>query len=204
LRAARVSNRKGPVVRSPSTRLAAASPAVASLVARAILATACALPGSGYAEANGGAVILARGLAGPYHVSVWMEPTPPRRGLVDLSVAVMKPESGQPAVGTEVRVHATSPRGDRSASNLERGAGGNLLLHHGELDLREPGRWQVLVEVTGPAGPGEATFEVNVLPSAGWTRAVAWMGSLLALFLVAAYYRRRQRRMPTASRVSKA
>lgn len=131
--------------------------------------------------ADGGAVILSRAAAGPYHASVWVEPSPPRSGIVDLSVAVIKPDTGRPALGTDVQVSVTSPRGARSTARLERGAGGNLLIHHGNLDLGGPGRWRFLVEATGPAGSGASAFELSVLPPAGWTRAGAWVAALLAL-----------------------
>ena len=152
-------------------------------VACVIVSVASTLLVPGWAEADGGAVILSRAPAGPYHVSVWVEPSPPRSGIVDLSVAIMKPETGRPALGTDVQVSVTSPRGAHSTASLERGAGGNLLIHHGNLDLGEPGRWRFLLEVVGPAGSGASAFELNAIPSAGWTRIAAWVAALLAVVI---------------------
>ena len=62
------------------------------------------LLGSANAEANGGALRLARAPLGPYVVSVWTQPDPPRVGTIDVSVAVMAPGTGE-AVGRLRRLH---------------------------------------------------------------------------------------------------
>jgi len=46
---------------------------------------------------NGGTLRLGHVTAGPYHVSAWTQPQPPRVGRLDLSVAVMFPDSGAPS-----------------------------------------------------------------------------------------------------------
>ena len=125
---------------------------------------------AGVVMGDGGGLRLARARAGPYLVSVWIDPDPPRIGSLDISVAVMKPSDGQsePNVEVQARAKRSGAPGTTSPIALPRGAGGNLLLHHGELDLPEPGRWRISLAVSGPAGSGEAAFEVEARPRAVW------------------------------------
>src|SRR5262249_60463901 len=82
--------RLGPVKRGPQVscrvvirRAAAALVALAWLVAPA--------PGPRIAVAgHGGVVQLNRAAAGPYALSVWTQPTPPRAGPLRVDVAVMR------------------------------------------------------------------------------------------------------------------
>lgn len=119
------------------------------------------------ADANGGTLRLSRVPAGPYLISGWTRPDPPRVGRLDLSVAVMTPDTAQAILNAEVRATATlmarqeGPAGTR----LERGGGGNLLLYHGNLEVPAAGPWRVLIQAGGPAGSGIAVFELEVRPS---------------------------------------
>ena len=58
------------------------------------------------ARANDGTLRLSRATTGPYLVSAWTRPDPPRVGRIDLSVAVMKPDSGQAVLDAEVQARA--------------------------------------------------------------------------------------------------
>jgi len=119
------------------------------------------------ANANGGTLRLSRVTAGPYLVSAWTRPDPPRVGRLDLSVAVMTPDSGQAVLGAEVRANAalTARREVTTSTQLERGGGGNLLLYHGNVELPAAGAWRVLIEAGGPDGSGIAAFELDVRPA---------------------------------------
>jgi hypothetical protein len=147
------------------------------------------------AEANGGRLRLAREPAGPYLVSVWTDPDPPRLGRLDVSVAVMRPPDGDPVLDAEVRLRARPP-GDRETPppvTLRRGAGGNLLLHHGEVELLTDGRSALTVEVVGPAGRGAVTFSIDVLPRQGSAWVVAAIGLLMTLVVGFVLFSRRSR-----------
>lgn len=124
-----------------------------------------ALGASGSARANGGTLRLARVEAGPYLVSAWTQPDPPRVGQFDVSVAVMRPQDGTPVLDVATTVaaqHADDPT-SRVSGPAVRGGGGNFLLYHAELELPQPGRWRVSVAVQAPAGQGSASFEVDAV-----------------------------------------
>lgn len=132
-------------------------------------------------SANGGRLTIARQPTGPYLVSVWTTPDSPRSGRLDVSVAVMIPPEGVPVLDADVRLRA-APAGSQGASPsvlLVRGAGGNLLLHHGEIELPSHGVWRVEVMVSGSAGQGSAVFMLDV----GHTSPVTGL-LVLALVLV--------------------
>lgn len=118
------------------------------------------------ADANGGTLRLSRATAGPYLVSAWTRPDPPRVGRLDLSVAVMTPDSGQAVLGAEVRANAalTARQEVATSTRLERGGGGNLLLYHGNVELPAAGGWRVWIEAGGPDGSGITAFELDVQP----------------------------------------
>lgn len=129
---------------------------VALLVAGAGLSTAWA---------HGGALVVARARAGPYAVSVWALPNPPRVGPWHVTVAVMRPEDGAPILDARVRLTAKAMGSEGtpiSASTTD--SSGNRLLHDLDLELPRLGRSRITVLVEGPAGSGSAAFNVQVRP----------------------------------------
>jgi len=146
------------------------------------------------ANANGGTLRLSRATAGPYLVSAWTRPDPPRVGRLDLSVAIMTPDTGQAMLGAEVRANAalTAHQEVTTRTRLERGGGGNLLLYHGNVELPAAGAWRVLIEAGGPDGSGSAAFELDVRPPPpiAWPIAIG----LAALSAGALWWARTRRR----------
>jgi hypothetical protein len=135
--------------------------------------------------ANGGRVQLAKAPAGPYLVSVWTLPDPPRVGSLDVSLAVMEPRTERALLDATARLTATSHGGGASlARALERGASGNPILYHALLELPAAGPWQVTISVDGPAGSGQVDFDLAVerAPSILWSVAP---GATVGLALVA-------------------
>lgn len=134
------------------------------LLAGLVLVVAASSPSR--SQANGGTLRLNKARTGPYLISAWTQPDPPRVGLIDLSVAVMRPFTAEPLLDAAVRVVAESSvrRGTPSSAGLERGVGGNLLLYHGELEVPTAGPWRITLTVEGPAGAGQAMFELEVRP----------------------------------------
>jgi len=145
-----------------------------------------ALFATGEARANGGTPRLARAPAGPYLVSIWTQPDPPRVGRLDVSVAVMRPTTGEPVLDIRGQVGAESLGGKERVGGvkLERGAGGNLLLYHGELEVPVVGQWRVIVTLDGADGSGEAMFALEVRPPPRLPRWALLMGAITLGMLV--------------------
>lgn len=147
---------------------------------------------TGLAWAHGGGVPQLTNVdVGPYWVSVWMQPDPPRVGQVHITVAVAEPggleagrrEAGPPVLDAMVQVqfealeHAGAPF--TSAATHEGAT--NKLLYEADLELPEPGRWRVVIAVEGPQGTGSATFEMQVSPRATFNWTWIWGLGLVAL-----------------------
>lgn len=136
-------------------------------------------------RANGGTVRLAKIPAGPYLVSAWTQPDPPRVGRLDLSVAVMRPQTEAPVLDATVQVRAERADGSGTPVTvaLARGGGGNPLYAHAVLGVPAAGRWRMTVGVEGPSGTGAAAFELDVAPP----RPLVWVllpGMLIGLGLM--------------------
>ncbi len=143
---------------------------------------------------HGGIVQLNRAAAGPYALSVWTQPSPPRPGPWQVDVAVMQ-ASGMPVADAVVRVRA-EPR--ESAAGLvetdaHRDADPLGVRYRASLALGAAGPWRVTVSVTGPAGPGAVSFPVDVEPAGlGWWPVAVGAAGLAVVVAIAVAWRRRR------------
>ena len=106
------------------------------------------------ARADGG---LARLVveSGELRLTVFSSPTPLRAGPVDLSVMVQDRETLEPMLDRRVELRLVPSAGGRSLEVAAiRGHSTNRLLYSALVDLPDPGRWRVEVEVTGAREPG--------------------------------------------------
>lgn len=146
------------------------------------------------AAPNGGTVRVAKAPAGPYLVSAWSQPEPPRVGRLDVSVAVMRPVTEDALL--DARVTATAEAADGKAGAramaLVPGGGGNPLYYHALFEMPAPGRWRVTLAVEGPAGAGRAAFDLDVQPARSpvWTLVPAFLLGLGGLWWVVRWWRR--------------
>lgn len=115
---------------------------------------------------HGGVVDVNRAAAGPYTVSVWTQPSPPRVGPWRVDVAIMG-GSGAPFTDAVVRVRAESLAGAAVPVEAEarRDADPLGVRYRTTLALGAAGPWRVSVSVSGPAGPGALAFPVDVEPA---------------------------------------
>lgn len=117
--------------------------------------------------ANGGTLQLAKAQAGPYMVSVWTQPEPPRVGRLHMSVAIMRPPAEKPVLDATVRL--TAQARDQAETRLvtlaQRGQGSNKLLYDTTLELPTAGRWHFTIQVNGPLGEGNAAFMLTAVAS---------------------------------------
>ncbi|MFQ5611033.1 MAG: hypothetical protein ACE5H9_02765 [Anaerolineae bacterium] len=142
---------------------------------------------------GGGTPQLTNAEVGPYWVSVWTQPDPARVGEWHITVAVAEPpspgsatnEAGPPVLDATVSVRLTSLErpGQTIMALATHEDAANKLFYEADLDLPRGGQWRASVDVQGPAGGGQASFELQVLPgerSSGLAWA-AWGGAGLAV-----------------------
>jgi hypothetical protein len=160
-----------------------------------------AITAPGPACAHGGKLQLARAPAGPYAVSAWTQPNPPRVGRLDVSVVVLRPDTGEPMAHVDARVtarHVPSSQFVSAAVGPDTSLFSFLspALRHGTIELRAPGHWRVNISVAGPQGQGDVDFDLDAeppwrIPSAGF-----WMGFVIIVVAAWIYHRARSTRSP--------
>lgn len=135
------------------------------LLLLALLLLAAAVPG---AHAHGGGTPqLENASAGPYVVSVWTTPDPPRVGAYHLTVSVARPDevgnAGEPVLGADVAVGLTprSAAAEPLMVQASNEAADNKLFYEADVELTAPGAWDVKVTVDGPDGRGETGFTIE-------------------------------------------
>ncbi|MDW8269093.1 MAG: hypothetical protein RMN24_08010 [Anaerolineae bacterium] len=135
----------------------------------------CLALGLGWASplaAHGGGVIrIAAEPIGPYRLSAWTSPEPPRVGRVHVTVGLADAVTGAAVTNAAVRIVAHGPEGapPLSVSATHEGA---LIpeLYEADLMLPTPGEWRFTVVVEGT---GSADFNLLVREAApNWT----WIG----------------------------
>jgi hypothetical protein len=122
----------------------------------------------------GGAPVLVDAPAGPYRVFAWLLPEPLRVGVVHLDVGVtLAPAADEPANRlvepvTDTTVQATFTPLNRperamvATATAQSGLNGYYYEIETVLDAAQD--WQVVIEVNGPSGYGQVSFERQVLP----------------------------------------
>ncbi|MFQ5847388.1 MAG: hypothetical protein ACE5IQ_06885 [Candidatus Methylomirabilales bacterium] len=179
-----VTGTQGNVMLGPMQRCARGGWGFHLFTALTILVTLVTWRSHPIAWANGGTPQLTAVRTGPYLVSVWTQPDPPRTGLLHVSVAVMEPQSRKPVLDAEVRmtVERTEGQGRSIRTTASRGGGPNKLLYHASLDLPEEGGWRVNLEIDGPQGTGRAGFELQAEGSSPiWLISVVGIGLIVAV-----------------------
>jgi hypothetical protein len=155
------------------------------------------------ARADGGTVRYS-GRFGERLITVFTDPTPPRSGVVDVSVLIQEASTGKPRPDIPVIVEAQRvdhPRKQIRAPATTQAAT-NKLLRAAQLDLAA-GRWHVdiVVENSGLVSPAEFDLDVaEGLPA--WIQMSFWIGWPLAaigLFVMHQFLVRRRPQSATRS-----
>jgi hypothetical protein len=151
------------------------------------LAVAICLVWSQQAWADGGTLRIAQETHG-YRFTVFTAPAVIRVGLIDTSVLVQDAETGEPLGDARVSVRMTS-RTDPSQSidaTASHDVATNKLLQAALLTLPSAGWWDVVVEVAGPHGPAQASFEIEAAePLPEWLLLwpwFSWPAAVVVLF----------------------
>jgi hypothetical protein len=98
------------------------------------------------AQADGGFVQM-RQTAGPFVVTVFTAPTPPRVGPVDISVLAQDRTDGRAALDGEVFVRLRSEGGMTVVGQAKRDVAQNKLLYSALMNLPEAGQWELEVTI---------------------------------------------------------
>jgi len=123
------------------------------------------------AHGDGAVLRLAGAPAGPFTLNVWTYPGYLVPGTVHFSVAVLEAASGSPLPATAVFIQATPLEEENSTTQISSRATleYQTLLHEGYLDMQEPGRYQVTVQVAASTEQqGQVTFEIEIVSGTGF------------------------------------
>lgn len=122
-----------------------------------VFVLAWAWPGAAH---GGGVLRIAAAPLGPYQLSVWTAPEPPRVGRVHVTVGLAAATDGAPVTGETVRVTAYGPEGTAPVSSMATHEGALIpVLYEADLFLPTPGAWRFEVDVVGV---GSAEFSLQV------------------------------------------
>jgi len=113
------------------------------------------------AQADGGLVQL-RQMAGPFVVTVFAAPSPPRVGLVDVSVLAQDRADGRAALDVEVFVRLRSAGGTIVAGRATREASRNKPLYSALMNLPEAGKWELEVTIKKGKSADSAFGQLSV------------------------------------------
>jgi hypothetical protein len=162
-----------------------------TLVGLALTSTLAFVTDAPPAQAHGGGEPqLVNAQAGPYRVSAWTQPEPIRVGTMHFSVAVSE-SPGQGSSGEEtgdlvldaavrVQMNPLSRPGRALVTSATREDAVNKLFYEADMELPAEGQWQVVISVEGASGTGNASFNIEVLPSSA-SNALAALGTFRAL-----------------------
>ncbi len=152
------------------------------------------------AHADGGTV-RASVATGVWQITVFTAPTPPRVGMVDVSVLVQGVDSGTLVPDVRVRIVATAHTD--SAHVIEcfatQESATNKLFQSAELEFPEAGRWEVRVIIERGNDQREARFDLEIgSPIPNWLALLPWVGwpagAVLLYTVHRALVRRKQNR----------
>ena len=105
-------------------------------------------------RADGGLVQMHQ-TAGPFVITVFATPSPPRVGPVEISALAQNREDGQAALDVEVFVRLRSAGGTIVMGRATREASRNNLFYSASMNLPDAGRWEM--EVTIKRGKSAAS-----------------------------------------------
>ncbi|MFZ0547731.1 MAG: hypothetical protein WAM60_19950 [Candidatus Promineifilaceae bacterium] len=124
------------------------------------------------AHGGDGAILrLSNTQAGPFNLNVWTYPSLLLPGTVHFSVSVLDNDSGDPMPATAVLVQVTPLDEENQTAPINSRAMLDFqsLLHETYLDIPQPGRYQVTVQVAASTEQqGTATFEIKVVSGTGY------------------------------------
>ena len=118
---------------------------IAAAMAMLLIAIA-GIPDITRTRADGGAVQFEKA-AGPFVVTVFTTPTPLRAGPVDISLMIQSRDNQQPALDCQALVQLRREGAVSIRSEATHEAAQNKLLYAAQMDIPEPGLWELEVAI---------------------------------------------------------
>lgn len=152
------------------------------------------------AQAHGGGTPrLVNEDIGPYWLSVWTSPDPPRVGELHLTIGLSEPGVGRSAgdavLGADVEVQlapqATAEEAIVAAATNAQST--NKLFYETDVQVPRTGTWDVTIRASGPAGSGSATFSLAVQEESGLNWPLVGAAALAMVVVVVVVQSRRGR-----------
>ncbi len=158
---------------------------------------------SSFLRADGGRLQTCQ-QRGPFQVSVFVAPMPPRTGIVDVSVLVKESKTGRirTDVPVTVRMSPISHSGSDEVATATPDAATNKLFQAAKLHVPQAGTWQVTVCVDGQPSPICFDLVVETGMPAWWDMGLWLAWPFIAVLLFGAHRWRVHRHDHTAAPVS--
>jgi hypothetical protein len=148
--------------------------------------------------ADGGTVQF-RKQAGPFDVTLFSSPVPLRAGRADLSVMIQKASDNSSVQNANVTIHLRKSTTDNVVEVVgpaTHAKATNKLLYAAELNIPNPGKWQVQLEINAGGTTATATGQIDVAlpqaPAATYWGYFALIPFAILLFLFNRWLRRRR------------
>jgi hypothetical protein len=148
--------------------------------------------------ADGGMVLMHQQTP-PFAITVFASPTPPRAGLLDLSVLLQSSETLEPVLDADVNIELTK-NGSRVQARATRDHAQNKLLYAASVQLGDPGEWRYTVSVRTATAP--VTFTGVIAVATEQPKLAAYWSYLVLPFLCLAIFALHQSRTHTAKRTA--
>jgi len=146
------------------------------------------LDASSTLHADGGAV-RAREQSGRYLITAFTSPTPFRQGIVDISVLVQDPTSGECVNDTSVTIRLEQ-RGTQNnlIQHATSSAATNKLFQAALFELPAPGWWVVTINIDGAYGSAQVQINVEAdQPAPRWQSLWPWYSWPILVILLFGY-----------------
>ena len=116
---------------------------------------------------GGGDLIAGPVQAGPYLISVWVNPPEPRAlEPIHFTVGLASLKDGSPLLDANIQVEMQAQNGESAPvvapATTEQSV--NKLFYETDMEVSEPGLYETTYSVTGPDGEGAITLIVEVKP----------------------------------------
>lgn len=147
------------------------------------------------AAAHGGGDLIARSVeAGPYIVSIWVNPPEPRAAeAIHFTVGLADPQNESPILDADIAVLMRFAEDETIAAEARATTDQsiNKLFYETDIEVPAQGAYTAAFQISGPRGEGVVVLPVDVRPASriNWL-AVGFAG--LALVLVGGYWRSRR------------